>query len=92
MKTKTWKVITNTGKQADLESGGNDKKATVLRVIAAQVLEARVARDGRRPRNVQAACVGEKTGVQIETRLPLPRTGWLTTFEKFQICRNWYLL
>jgi hypothetical protein len=26
MKTKTWKVITNTGKQADLESG-LDKKA-----------------------------------------------------------------
>ena len=27
MKTKTWKVITNTGKQADLESGLEKKEA-----------------------------------------------------------------
>jgi hypothetical protein len=72
MKTKTWKVITNTGKQSDLASGGNDKKATVLRVIAAQVLEARVARDGRRPRNVQTACVGEKRASRLKPAFRCP--------------------
>ena len=72
MKTKTWKVITNTGKQSDLASGGNDKKATVLRVIAAQVLEARVAPDGRRPAQCSSSCIGEKTGVQIEPAFRCP--------------------
>ena len=38
MKTKTWKMITNTGKQADLESGLEKKRFKSRRTLAPESL------------------------------------------------------
>jgi hypothetical protein len=38
MKTKTWKVITNTGKQAELESGSEKRRFKSWRTLAPESL------------------------------------------------------
>jgi len=56
MKTKTWTVINNTGKQADLESGVEKKEVQKPSHITARKQSAKVEVT-RRPPPAVAACV-----------------------------------